>query len=121
MGFPIHSYASIIGVWSNPVLAGFLVDGLTNVPVFTSDNGNAVVTLSGGTITFGDAVDLQGLHDPVVCANLAAAGGSCFSSLTFTGASSIPAVIIISVLCRPCNASLNNTVHCRVSNISSGL
>jgi hypothetical protein len=92
VGFPIHSYASIIGVWSNPILAGFLVDGLTNVPLFTNDNGNAVVTISGSTITFGDAVDLQGLHDPVVCANLAAAGGSCFSSLTFTGASSIPAV-----------------------------
>ena len=91
-GFPIHSYASISGVWSNPVLAGFLVDGLTNVPSFNNDNGTAVVTISGGTITFGDAVDLQGVHDPVVCANFAAAGGSCFSSLTFTGASSIPAV-----------------------------
>ena len=91
-GLPTQSYAgvtpSIYGVWSNPVLAGFFVDGSTGVPTFRNNNGTAIDSITGptsNTLTWGSWLNLEGVPS---CGDIAPT--PCASSITFTGATLPP-------------------------------
>lgn len=102
-GAPQSHAGTIEGIWSNPILAGNIIDATSGALSFHNNTASAVSSISNGissAISWGTwnsagITNPPGVPDTVGCAALAAGFGvPCQSTITFTG-NTLPADTLV--------------------------